>query len=70
MALVKKTKSEYDLAYEKRQEIHQQQYDSLLQVDVAQANHLQRTFEDKEQLAYRNYLEHVKSIIKQSFSFE
>lgn len=70
LALVKKTKSEYDLAYEKRQEIHQQKYDSLLQIDAAQADRLERAFRVTEQETYRNYLEHLKSIIKQSFSFE
>ncbi|MEL6720941.1 MAG: hypothetical protein AAFP82_19720, partial [Bacteroidota bacterium] len=70
LPLVKQTKSEYDLQYEKRQEVHQQAYDSLLQIDAAQAASLQRTFTANEQLAYRNYLAHLKTIIKQSFSLE
>lgn len=70
LPVVKKTKSEYDEAYENRQEIYQQQYDSLQSIDAIQADSLQNAFIKNEQLAYRSYLDHLKSIIKQSFSFE
>lgn len=69
-SVIKKTKSEYDKQYEKRQAIHEQQYDSISLVDAIQADSLDIAFKNNEQLRYRNYLEHLKSIIKQSFSFE
>ncbi|MEM0992787.1 MAG: hypothetical protein AAF847_05815 [Bacteroidota bacterium] len=67
--IVKKTKSEYDEAYEERQLVYQQKYDSLWRVDAAAAETLQLAFDDREQLRYRNYLDHIKSLIKQSVAF-
>lgn len=70
MPFIKKTKSEYDKQYEQRQAAQQQQYDSLLLIDTVQAEQLSIDFKNQEQVRYRNYLERVKNLIKQSFSFE
>ena len=70
IAVIKKTKSEYDKQYEQRKIPIQQQYEDLLRTDKAQADSLSRAFIDSEQMRYRAYLERVKSLIQQSFSFE
>lgn len=67
--IIKVTKSEYDKGYEKRQTPYEQQLDSLWQIDKVQAGELVLAFQNREQLAYRNYLAHIKSIIKQSIAF-
>ncbi|MEN0046037.1 MAG: hypothetical protein AAF806_03150 [Bacteroidota bacterium] len=68
--IVKKTASEYERQYDERQAVFEQQYDSLSLIDAGQAERLSLSFKAEEQLRYRKYLERVKSIIKQSFSFE
>ncbi len=68
--VIKKTRSEYEQQYDERQAAQRAQYDSLSRIDPARANSLFIAFEKNEELRYRNYLEQVKSMIKQSFSFE
>ncbi|MEN0046038.1 MAG: hypothetical protein AAF806_03155 [Bacteroidota bacterium] len=68
--VIKRTKSEYDRQQEQRYTVFEQQYDSLQSVDEIQASNSYLAYLDNEFLLYRSYLEHMKSIIKQSFSFE
>lgn len=68
--IVRRTKSEYERQYDERKAIYEQQYDSLSKLDPVQAEELSLTFVGDEQLRYRNYLETVKTTIKQSLSFE
>lgn len=68
--VIKRTKSEYDRQQQKRHAKFYQEYDSLWSIDKNQANDLYLAYIDNEILLYREYLEQVKSVIKQSFSFE
>ncbi|MEM8527389.1 MAG: hypothetical protein AAGG68_22300 [Bacteroidota bacterium] len=68
--VTRRTESEYEKQYIKRKTVFEQQRDSLSSIDEGQAKRLSLAFEEREQLRYRKYLERVKSIIKQSFSFE
>jgi hypothetical protein len=67
---IKRTESGYDRQQQERYVVVEQQYDSLYAIDQAQASRLHRAYIEDEMLRYRTYLGRVKSLIKQSFSFE
>ncbi|MEM9887655.1 MAG: hypothetical protein AAF849_17300 [Bacteroidota bacterium] len=68
--VIKKTESAYDERQRERGAAFQQQYDSLWTIDEAQATDLYLAYRDNEFLLYRAYLDRVKSLVQQSFSFE
>lgn len=70
ITIIRRTKSAYDKQYEERLASSNERFDSVLLVDKAEAEELAIAFQESEQLRYRSYLNQVKSIIKQSFSFE
>jgi len=64
----KRPATEYAEYYKESVTAFKQQYDSM--ENSAQIDSLRLSFKKEEKLAYRNYLAHLKTIIKQYYSFE